>query len=189
MDALAKLVAKQEIYEVTARYARAIDRLDEAMLRDLFHPDSTHNHFYEGPSSDPERLASESDPGDFVRFAFQVLKTHVRTQHQLGNTLIDLTSDATAVAETYFTAFHRMRALGDPLASADAFETEMDFFVGGRYLDKFECRDGVWKIVHRTGMTDWMRIEPPTSRGTAGIDQQTIGQRYPDDFIYKLMSV
>ena len=186
MDALAKLVAKQEIYEVTAREARAIDRLDEAMLRDVFHPGSTHNHFYQGPSSDPERLATETDPGDFVRYAFQVLSVHVRTQHQLGNTLIDITSETAATAETYFTAFHRKRAIGDPLAAETAFETEMDFFVGGRYLDKFELRDGIWKIVHRTGMTDWMRLEAPTSRGTAGIDQQTIGQRYPDDFIYKL---
>jgi len=186
---LLDLLAKQDIYEVIARYARAIDRLDEPMLRGVFHPHSTHNHFYQGPSSEADRPAVGDDPGDFVRFAIQVLSTYSRTQHQLGNTLIELAGDGTATAETYFTAFHRMRPIGDPLAGPDAFETEMDFFVAGRYLDRFECLDGVWKIAHRTGMTDWIRIEAPASKGTAGIDQTTVGKRCPDDLVYKFITV
>lgn len=189
MDALETLLAKQEIIEVTVRYARAIDRMDEALLRSVFHPDSQHNHFYAGPSSDPQRPATESDPGDFVRFALQVLSAHRHTHHQLGNHLVEIDSATTARCECYFTAYHRMRAQGDPEAGADAFETEMDFFVGGRYIDRFERRDGAWKIIQRTGMTDWMRLEAPTSRGTAGIDTDTIGQRHPNDFIYKLSAV
>jgi len=185
-DALASLLAKQEITEVIFRYARAIDRMDEALLRSAFHPHSTHNHFYQGPSSDSQRVATDDDPGDFVRFALQVLSANTHTHHQMGNTLVELDNDTHARVETYFTAYHRMRALGDPLASPDAFETEMDYFVAGRYLDRFELIDGVWKIAHRTGMTDWMRIESPSSRGTAGIDQDTVGQRAPDDFLYKL---
>jgi hypothetical protein len=188
-DPLFQLLAKQEILEVVVRYARAIDRLDEALLRTLFHPESTHNHFYEGPSSAPDRLATEDDPGDFVRYAMTVLKTHVRTHHQLGNTLIELTGETAAQVETYFTAFHKMRGAGDPLAGPDAFDTEMDFFVGGRYLDKFELRDGHWKIIHRTGMTDWMRLDPPSARGMSALDAGVVGQRFPDDFVYKLPSV
>lgn len=186
MDGIEALLAKQAIIEVTMRYARAIDRMDETLLRSVFHPGSQHNHFYAGPSSDPERPATEEDPGDFVRFAFQVLSVHTHTHHQLGNHLVELDSATEARCECYFTAFHRMRAQGDPQAGDDAFETEMDFFVGGRYLDRFECRDGVWKIVQRTGMTDWMRLEAPTSRGTAGIDPETISQRYPEDYLYRL---
>lgn len=189
MDPMQGLLAKQEIIEVTMRYARAIDRMDEALLRSVFHPDSAHNHFYAGPSSDPHRPATGDDPGDFVRFAFQVLSAHTHTHHQLGNHLVELNSANDARCECYFTAFHRMRALGDPEAGTDAFETEMDFFVGGRYVDRFECRDGVWKIVQRTGMTDWMRIESPSSRGTAGIDPTTISQRFPDDYLYKMSAV
>ncbi|MDG0991094.1 MAG: nuclear transport factor 2 family protein [Luminiphilus sp.] len=188
-DALNQLLAKQEILEVVVRYARAIDRLDETLLRSLFHPESTHNHFYQGPSSAPERAASEDDPGDFVRYAIAVLSTHARTHHQLGNTLIELTGETEAHVETYFTAFHKMRGAGDPLAGPDAFDTEMDFFVGGRYLDKFELRDGRWKIIHRTGMTDWMRLDPPSARGMSGMDPSVVGQRFPDDFIYQLPSV
>ena len=186
---LVELLAKQDIYEVIGRYARAIDRLDENMLRGVFHAHSTHNHFYQGPSSDASRAATDEDPGDFVRFALQVLSTYSRTHHQLGNTLIELTGETTATAETYFTAFHRVRPIGDPLAGPEAYETEMDFFVAGRYIDRFECLAGEWKIAHRTGMTDWIRLEAPASRGTSGIDQSTIGQRAPDDLIYQFISV
>ncbi len=184
--ALQALLAKQEITEVIFRYARAIDRLDETLLRSVFHPDSTHNHFYQGPSSDPDRPASDEDPGDFVRFAFDVLSAYRYTHHQLGNTLIELDGDNTARVETYFTAFHRMRAQGDPLAPPNAQETEMDYFVAGRYLDRFERRDGEWKIAQRTGMTDWIRLEAPSSPGTLGIDPDTIGKRAPDDYLYTL---
>ncbi len=179
------LLAKQAIQELVIRYARGIDRLDEPLLRSLFHPESTHNHFYQGPSSDPARCAIGDDPGDFVRFAFKVLSTFHRTHHQLGNTLINLDSSKEAHGETYFTAFHRMRAIGDPLAAEDAHDTEMDFFVAGRYLDRFVKIDGDWKIIHRTGMTDWIRLEAPSSRDMVGFDPETLGQRAPDDLSYR----
>ncbi|MEM8661701.1 MAG: nuclear transport factor 2 family protein [Pseudomonadota bacterium] len=180
---IAQLLAKQEITEVIFRYARAIDRLDEAELRSVFHPQSRHCHFYEGPSSDPAAPSSEGAPGDFVAFAIGFLSACSRTHHQLGNTLIQLDSETTASAETYFTAYHRMRARGDPLAADNAHDTEMDFLVGGRYLDHFALQDGYWKIVQRTGMTDWMRLEPPSSQGFDNIAEHTIGKRAPNDLV------
>lgn len=175
--------AKQAITEVIYRYARAIDRLDEHLLRSVFHPGSRHCHFYEGPSSDPGVPSSKEAPGDFVAFALGFLSAYVRTHHQLGNTLIQLEDDVTATAETYFTAFHRMRARGDPLAAENAYDTEMDHFVGGRYLDRFEYRECEWKIVQRTGMTDWIRLETPSSQGFDDILGRTIGKRAPDDAV------
>jgi len=183
------LRAKQEITEVIYRYARAIDRMDEQLLRSVFHPGSRHSHFYEGPSSDPGIPSSKEAPGDFVAFALGVLSACTRTHHQLGNTLIQLEGDNAANAETYFTAFHRMRPRGDPLAGDNAYDTEMDYFVGGRYLDRFECRDGEWKIVQRTGMTDWMRLETPSSQGFDDIAPQTIGKRAPHDAVCEFYSV
>jgi hypothetical protein len=188
-DWAAELRAKQAITEVIYRYARAIDRMDEPLLRSVFHPGSRHSHFYEGPSSDPGLPSSKEAPGDFVAFALGVLSAFTRTHHQLGNTLIQLESDNTANAETYFTAFHRMRPRGDPLAGDNAYDTEMDYFVGGRYLDRFECRDGEWKIVQRTGMTDWVRLEAPSSQGFNDIAPQTIGKRAPHDAVCEFYSV
>ncbi|HEY7775309.1 MAG TPA: nuclear transport factor 2 family protein [Kineobactrum sp.] len=185
-EKLEALLAKQAITEVIVRYARAIDRLDEPLLRSVFHPGSQHNHFYEGLSSDPSLPSTPEQPGDFVAFALGLLATYSRTHHQLGNTLITLQGQGRATAETYFTAFHRMRAATDPLAGADAYDNEMDFFVGGRYLDHFELREGEWKIVRRLGMTDWTRLEPAHSHGFGNIAADTIGKRAPDDPVCQL---
>ena len=186
---LEELLAKQAITEVIYRYARAIDRMDEALLRSVFHPGSRHSHFYEGPSSDPDAPSSREAPGDFVAFALGLLSTHARTHHQLGNTLIQLESEHSACAETYFTAHHRMRARGDGLAAENAYDTEMDYFVGGRYLDRFEKRDGQWKIVERTGMTDWTRLDAASSQGFGDIASHTVGKRAPEDAVCQFYTV
>ena len=188
-DSLSELLAKQAITEVIYTYARAIDRMDEALLRSVFHPGSKHWHFYQGPSSDPDAPATDDDPGDFVRFALGLLATYSRTHHQMSNTLIDFTDDSHANVETYFTAFHLVRPKSDPLSGDQAFDNEMDYFVGGRYLDKFEARDGVWKIVERIGMTDWVRIEPSSSQGFGDIPAETVGKYAPEDLVCRLYSV
>ena len=187
-DWAVELQAKQAITEIIYRYARAIDRMDEQLLRSVFHPGSHHCHFYEGPSSNPGTPSSEGAPGDFVAFALGVLSAYSRTHHQLGNTLIQLEGEGAATAETYFTAYHRTRARGDPLAAQNAYDTEMDYFVGGRYLDRFEYRDNEWKIVQRTGMTDWVRLEPACSQGFNDIAAKTIGKRAPHDPVCEFYS-
>jgi len=181
---LQQLLDKKAIEEVIKTYARAIDRMDERLLRSVFHPGSKHAHFFEGPSSNPELPSKPGAPADFVSFAMDVLRTHSRTHHQLGNTLIEMESDSVAFAETYFTAYHRMRPIGDKLAAPNAYDTEMDFFVGGRYIDRFEKRKGVWKITHRTGMTDWTRLEPPSSQGFGSISAAQISKRGKKDMVY-----
>ncbi len=35
--------------------------------------------------------------------------------------------------------------------------------IGGRYLDKYEKRDGTWKINERTIVTDWANVNDPSS--------------------------
>ena len=185
---LRELLDKQEISDVIMTYARAIDRLDESMLRSVFHPDSQHAHGFIGPSSDPALPSKPGAPMDFVAYAFDVLRTHTRTHHQLGNIFIEVEGD-NAYAETYFTAYHRMRAKGDPEAAENAFDTEMDFLVGGRYLDRFQCRDGVWKISHRTGLTDWTRLESPSTQGYFDIPAELRSHRGNEDLVYRRREV
>lgn len=183
---LQQLLDKQACAEVMMTYCRAIDHLDEPLLRSVFHPDSYHRHGFEGPSSDPSRVSHLGKPGDFVAFALGVLSAHTHTHHQLGNVFIEIDGDGqTAYTEAYFTAYHRMRAKGDPKAAANAYDTEMDFWVGGRYLDRMEKRDGVWKIVYRVGLTDWMRIEPPSSQGYFNVSPELRGQQSRKDTVYR----
>lgn len=187
-DRLTELLYKQDISEVVISYARALDRLDEVLLRSVFHPGARHEHFYIGPSSAPELRSTDDQPADFVAFALAVLRTHKRTHHQLGNILVEFDGDKAAFVESYFTAYHRMRAKGDPLAGADAFDTEMDFFVGGRYIDRFTQIEGEWKITHRTGLTDWMRLESPSSAGFGDVADNQVGKQGPDDFLHRRKS-
>jgi hypothetical protein len=183
---LQRLLDKQACAEVMMTYCRAIDHLDESLLRSVFHPDSYHRHGFEGPSSDPSRSSHFGKPADFVAFALGVLATHVRTHHQLGNVFIEVEANGTtAYTEAYFTACHRMRAKGDPKAAANAYDTEMDFWVGGRYLDRMEKRDGVWKIAYRVGLTDWMRNDPPASQGFLGVSPELRGQQSRKDMLYR----
>ena len=183
-----QLLDKQAITEVITTYARALDRFDEDLLRSVFHPDSQHAHGFVGPSSDPSLPSSPGKPGDFVAYAYAVLATHSRTHHQLGNVLIELDGD-NAYTESYFSAYHRMRAKGDPLAAPNAYDTEMDFLVGGRYIDRMQKRDGVWKISHRTGLTDWMRTESPSTQGFFDIPAEMRGQRGAQDLVFTARQV
>lgn len=161
--ALLELLDKQAINEVLLNYAHAIDHRDEDRLRLVFHPDSQHNHGFKGPSSAPDRASSVAKPGDFVAFALSYLKGFLNTHHQLGTPLVELHENL-AHSVCYFTATHRMRAKGDPLAPEAAQDVEMEITVGGRYIDQFEKRDGVWKIIKRTGITDWRRVLPAADR-------------------------
>jgi hypothetical protein len=179
------LLDKQACAEVMMTYCRAIDHRDEELLRSVFHPGSQHRHGFMGPSSDPGRPSKPGEPGDFVAFALGVLATHTRTHHQLGNIFIEVEPGGTvAYTEAYFTAFHRLRPKGDPLASPAAYDTEMDVWVGGRYMDRMEKRDDVWKITNRTGLTDWQRIEPPSSSGFNLVPPEIRMQQNRDDFLY-----
>ncbi len=163
--AIQELLDKQAINEVLLNYAHAIDHRDESRLRSVFHPGSEHDHGFVGPSSDPGRPSSPANPGDFVAYALNFLQGFLNTHHQLGTPLIEL-HGSLARSECYFTATHRMRAKGDPLASKAAQDIEMEMSVGGRYSDQLEKRDGAWKIIKRTGVTDWRRVLPAANQPT-----------------------
>ena len=53
-----------------------------------------------------------------------------------------------AEGEIYVLAFHKIRTENQP----------MDLLIGGRYLDKYERRDGVWKYIERAVVADWANV-------------------------------
>ena len=183
---LQELLDKQACAEVMMTYCRAIDHRDEGLLRSVFHPDSYHRHGFEGPSSDPKKKSKPGKPADFVAFAMEVLATHTHTHHQLGNIFIEIERGGeVAFTEAYFTAYHRHRAKGDPKAGATAWDTETDVWVGGRYMDRMEKRNGVWKIAYRVGMTDWTRHDPPASQGYYDGNPELRSQQSRKDMLYR----
>lgn len=137
---LQELLDRQEIYDLLCRYCRGIDRWDRALLRSVYHDDATdHRGFFTG-SADA-----------FCDFAMATLKDIASCQHMLGNALIEIDGDV-AFGEIYFQAHHRIIENG----------LEKDFFVGGRYVDRYEKRAGTWKIAHRSELNDWCQTLPAT---------------------------
>lgn len=168
------LLAKQAITEQLHRYCRALDRLDEGLLRSVFFVDSTH-----------EQGAFRGRSQDFCSIALDLLASLERSHHQLGNVLIEMRGHA-AVSESYFTAYHRLgpcEVLG-PLFGAHDPSIAEDVFIGGRYIDKFEFREGAWRIAGRVGLRDWETWVKASDRVLGTLDSRLLGARNASDASY-----
>ena len=53
---LQRLLARNAIEELIKTYARALDRLDEKLLRSVFHPGSRHAHYFDSLCPSPLQL-------------------------------------------------------------------------------------------------------------------------------------
>ena len=177
---ISELADRSAIHDVLAVHCRGVDRADEAALKSAYWPDA--QVAYGGF----EGLAHEFCamlPKSIVRF------TH--TQHSISNIVIrfaDRRSGAVrqAAVETYVTAYHYLVNDTDEDTDKDTgIDSEMTFL--GRYLDRFECRDSVWKILHRRVLMDWNQNSQASAiwQGPP-FDGLARGARFPDDPMYAL---
>jgi hypothetical protein len=130
--AIGEIQTREAIWQCLQRYARGVDRFDRDIILSAFHPDAIDDHgkFVGGPEQ-------------FVEWAIgQHTKAHLSHLHNLFNHTCDLDGDV-AHTETYF-MFTAMNREGTPLV-----------LNGGRYLDRFEKREGEWRIAYRTCMREW----------------------------------
>lgn len=137
------MVDKTEISHVLATFARGLDRADENLLRSVLQPDATLDL---GPG------IFQGTGNDYVTWVLGVLQGVRSSHHALAQSRIELSGDE-ALAETYVTTHFRIEK---PVGREDVF-------VGARYLDRLERRPagpgGLWKIVHRKQVIDWVRTE------------------------------
>jgi len=173
-DALQVLLDKQEITEILHSYCRALDRCDRPLLESIFHSDSTH-----------EMGGFKGSSSDFCGFAFDSLDTFDYSQHFLGNVLIEVDGDK-AKAECFFRAYHRIAAdtVAEGVLSDHTPGIDEDLFIAGRYVDRLERRDGVWKISHRCGILDWCRWEAAEARRFFDLGVGPYGTRDKTDRLY-----
>ena len=137
---LRALADRLEIHQALMRYCRGIDRGDAELIQSAYHDDGVDRHF----ESEPVAAA------DFARQAVEVVDGWTRiTQHHVTNVLIELDGD-TAAVESYYLGVQ-------PTPREDG--TEALSMIGGRYLDRFERRDGRWAIADRLVVIDWSREE------------------------------
>lgn len=163
--------AKGQINDLIAAESRAVDRADEALQRSLWHP---------GASVDLGSYFAGSAE-EFCSWILETARSAVRMAHTVSNQWIQV-DGADAVAETYVIG-HDTRA-GD--------DGNVDSLTGGRYLDRFQKRDGIWKFTHRTFVHDW-QIEQPCTDQRDDPDGmyaalQTRGGHFPDDPVYAFWS-
>lgn len=137
---LRELVARQRIHDALVRSCRGVDRLDAALIRSAYHPDAIDDHG-----------SFVGSVGDFITW---VMGNHgdgkvIACTHHISNVLIVI-DGSVAHCESYALVTHR-RMIDGVLC---------DMLAHGRYLDRFEERDGEWKIAHRFVIGDWDRIDP-----------------------------
>lgn len=168
LDALAARLAlledREEIRQRMYSYARGTDRLDRALVEDAYHPDAHDDHgTFSGDRATAVDVIVGNPSGAPV------------SMHHLGNMLIELDGD-TAHVETYFFACQANEVDGRPVTRIRA----------GRYLDRFERRDGGWRIAHRVVVDDWSRLDEVTSLAPGLAGRVHPGRRDRDDRSYEL---
>ena len=138
IDPTEGLLAESEIRRCLLRYARGVDRLDLELVRSCYHPDATDAHGSFTGTVD-----------EFLVWVERLLRRYDLTMHFLGSPLVELDDATHARVETYGMACHRA-ASGPP---------ERNLVTGFRFVDRFERREGAWRIAQRIAVTEWSRVD------------------------------
>jgi hypothetical protein len=129
---LERLRAKDEITETLLRYARGADRLDPGLQQSAFWPEAVLDY-------GPMFHGSAVEFSAFLEAVHRPMATHT---HHVSNISIQIDVDTgdTAVSEAYVLVRTRTRD-----------ESGLhDMQAHGRYVDRWERRDGEWRIAGRT---------------------------------------
>jgi SnoaL-like domain len=182
-----EVVDRQKIYDVLTRYCRALDRCDVELMKSVYWEDGFDDHgvFAGNAQAFAEFIIRE------IQEWFEV------TMHAIMNVHMELDGNK-AWTESYLFAYHRVK--GDRRKIEDVFgatylkqfvgagePAPQDFFYGGRYVDRLEKRNGIWRIAKRTVVMDWNRNEPTRSLWDEGMFSvlKIRGSRDRDDPVYQ----
>jgi len=126
-----------EIREVLARYCRGIDRGDLALVLSCFHENATEDHgHFKGACA------------EFYRIVIERLADRL-TSVNLTSVSVEFAGQDIALSEAYHLDILR--------------EGPIDTIYAGRYLDRFERRQGEWRIATRIATADWWTRVPTNS--------------------------
>ncbi len=135
------LLDKQAIYELICAYCNAADRHDNEKMRSLYHADALDDHasFFKGLAMDfIDKLPDIQVPMEILHHNVTTVNLKLDGDHAEG--------------EVYLIAFHKIRT----------DDGALDLLIGGRYFDKYQKRDGIWKFSHRAVVADWANLHNPS---------------------------
>lgn len=159
---LDRVIARHQIDALLGRYCQAIDRCDLEKLKSVYWPDAHDDHgVFKGNAI------------EFAEWVIPALKGLTRTMHLIANCVVEFDDADHARGETYVVAFHEVPGEIAPI----------DAVAGGRYLDRFERRNGEWRIGERVYVIDWNQNQRSTAEWSTWLyaQLQRRGGRYPDD--------
>ena len=122
-----ELLDKQAIRDVLARYCRGVDRCDAALISSCYHPDARDNHA-------SRSFTGETVGAGIVEWMSEAMEM---TTHHITTQTIRIHGDM-AGCESYYTGIHTPKGPDRRL-----------LLTCGRYVDRFERRDGDWRIIDR----------------------------------------
>lgn len=167
-DALRTLVVKERLHELEMAYCRGVDRRDPDLLRSIFFEDAIEEHgeMYRGSAM------------DFVDWVFRDFLHHYElTTHYVLNEWYRINGNA-AEGETHRISHHRVRT-PEPKETIAACRT----------FNRYECRNGVWKIAYRGVVRDWIYERPFDERLFSGTYAMTLSQPGTGDRSYEVLSM
>lgn len=159
-DRLRVLEDREAIRDTLARIARGTDRYDSELLAGAIHPDA-----------ELDMGGKTMRGADFVAALTPPVTARPGRMHILSNERISLSGDS-ATTETYLVSCQDVLADGVRRTRIRA----------GRYVDRFERREGEWKLARRMMIDEWSRIDDV---GEAVAITGEGGRPRPEDFSYR----
>jgi hypothetical protein len=140
---------RKDIFDVAKRYTRGADRHDKELVASAFWPEATIGYGM-GDGTPMSRDA-------YVDWEEGTLSGYASHQHHITGQTIEIDGD-TAHVESYLVYFLVPRDRGADVAGAAtlgrAATSEKTRLGSGRYIERWERRDGEWKILVREYVED-----------------------------------
>jgi len=151
----------QQLTDLHYAYAAALDRLDPAALRGVFHADATLRVF-EPDADEPRSQASGHD--QLVLMIDAMRARYAKTMHVITNITASALEPGTAAGRAYCVSHHLLRRDGPPAK----------FVMHLVYEDEFRCDpDDSWRIQQRDIRFQWAEESPvlpwPEALGRGGL--------------------
>lgn len=156
---LYELRDRQRILDCVMRYSRGVDRCDAELAKSAYHLDALDHH---------GTLFVGNGHAFIDELVVSIRQRWVATQHHITNHYVEIEGD-TAHGETYYVFFGR-----------DAKNNTQ--WHSGRYIDRFERRQGRWAIAARVCVYEG---GPDASLTASGLANHFNGARGRADISYQ----